>query len=185
MIGTRMHDTSINRRKAMVRCALAALAAVVLVGASLIPDDASARRAVAAATGGVEAFMAGLAVLASGPGICRPWICRSGLCRSRIRRSRIWISSGSAHGGPQRRLRCCSRRSGGWSLRLLWRRVQQRLPLQLLWRLGLPGSVWILNGLSACGRRSGPDACRRPRRKTGDRGQSDRWGYIRLMECRK
>jgi len=99
------------------------------------------------------------------PGICRPGICRSGLCRSRIRRSRIWISSGSAHGGPQRRLRCCSRRCGGGSLRLLRRRVQQRLPLQLLWRLGLPGSVWILNGLSACGRRSGPEACRCPPRR--------------------
>src|SRR6267142_3046561 len=34
----------INRRKAMVRCALAALAAVVIVGASLVPDDAFARR---------------------------------------------------------------------------------------------------------------------------------------------
>jgi hypothetical protein len=22
-------------------------------------------------------------------------------------------------------------------------------------------------------------------KKTGDRGQSNRWGYIRLMECRK
>ena len=43
----------------MVRCALAALAAVVIVGASLVPDDASARRGVAAATGVVEAFMVG------------------------------------------------------------------------------------------------------------------------------
>ena len=84
--------------------------------------------------------MAGLAVLASPPGICRP-----GLCRSRIRRSRIWISSGSAHGGPQRCLRCRrSRRRGSGSLRLLRRR--QQLLLQLLRRLGLPGSARILIG---------------------------------------
>jgi len=41
--------------KAMVRSALAALAAVVLVGASLMPDDAFARGA-AAVTAEVEAF---------------------------------------------------------------------------------------------------------------------------------
>ena len=52
----------------MVSCALAALAAVVLVGASLVPEDASARRGGGGGYRGGEAFMAGfmLAVLASG-----------------------------------------------------------------------------------------------------------------------
>ena len=69
----------------MVRCALAALAAVVLVGASLVPEDASARRGGAAATGGVEAFTAAVAgrVGVAGRGYAGgPWICRP----------RIWIS---------------------------------------------------------------------------------------------
>ena len=68
----------------MVSCALAALAAVVLVGASLVPDDAFARR------GGGGGYRGGGfhggGVHAGRVGVDRPWICRPWICWSGIRR---------------------------------------------------------------------------------------------------
>ena len=93
----------------MLRYALAALAAAVLVSASLIPDDAFARRAVAAAIE-VEAITeAGPIYRAARCRSCRPlprpWLCGGG--------TRLWISPGSAHGGPPRRLSRRRLRRGG------------------------------------------------------------------------
>ena len=112
MIGTRMHDTSINRRKAMVRYALAALAAVVLVGASLIPRTRSARRGGGGGYrgggfhgGGVHAGRVGVGGRGyAGRGYAgRGYAGRGYAGRGYGYRDRI--SSGSAHGGPQRCLR--------------------------------------------------------------------------------
>jgi hypothetical protein len=59
----RMHGTPIVRRTPMVRYALIGLAAAILVGASLVPDDAFARRGGGMRAGG---FHGGGAVRAGG-----------------------------------------------------------------------------------------------------------------------